>query len=81
MNEKFSVDDFISPLENLEHVLEMLEGFYSDGRFEDMDDALELIESYKRAVSVLKGVQEWSLVCDIGNRLIEINKLLKEVAE
>lgn len=24
---------------------------------------------------------EWSLVCDIGNRLIEINKLLKEVAE
>ena len=81
MNEKFSVDDFISPLENLEHVLEMLEGFYSDGRFEDMDDALELIESYKRAVSILKGVQEWSLVCDIGNRLIEINKLLKEVEE
>ena len=58
MKEKFSVDDFVSPLENLEHVLEMLGGFYSDGRFEDMDDALELIESYKRAVSILKEVQE-----------------------
>ena len=58
MKEKFSVDDFVSPLENLEHVLEMLEGFYSDGRFEDMDDALELIESYKRAVRILKEVAE-----------------------
>ena len=58
MNEKFSVDDFTNPLENLEHVLEMLEGFYSDGRFEDVDDALELIESYKRAVSILKEVTE-----------------------
>ena len=57
MNEKFSVDDFISPLENLEHVLEMLEGFYSDGRFEDMDDALELIESYKRAVDLVRTIQ------------------------
>ena len=58
MNEKFSVDDFISPLENLERVLEMLEEFHLDERFEDMDDALELIESYKRAVSILKEVQE-----------------------
>ena len=58
MKEKFSVGDFVSPLENLEHVLEMLEGFYSDERFEDMDDALELIESYKRAVSILKEVTE-----------------------
>ena len=81
MNEKFTIDDFTNPLENLEHVLEMLEGFYSDERFEDMDDALELIESYKKAVSILKEVEEWSLVCDIGNRLIEINKLLKEVSE
>ena len=55
---KFTIDDFTNPLENLEHVLEMLEGFYSDGRFEDMDDALELIESYKRAVSILKEVTE-----------------------
>ena len=58
MNEKFTIDDFTNPLENLEHVLEMLEGFYSDERFEDMDDALELIESYKRAVSILKEVEE-----------------------
>ena len=58
MNEKFTVDDFTNPLENLEHVLEMLEGFYSDERFEDMDDAFELIESYKKAVSILKEVQE-----------------------
>ena len=58
MNEKFSVDDFISPLENLERVLEMLEEFHLDERFEDMDDALELIESYKRAVSILKEVTE-----------------------
>lgn len=58
MNEKFTVDDFTNPLENLEQVLEMLGGFYSDGRFEDMDDALELIESYKRAVDILKEVTE-----------------------
>ena len=58
MKEKFSVDDFTNPLENLEQVLEMLGGFYSDGRFEDMDDALELIESYNRAVSILKEVAE-----------------------
>ena len=58
MKEKFSVDDFTNPLENLEYVLEMLGGFYSDERFEDMDDALELIESYKRAVSILKEVSE-----------------------
>ena len=58
MKEKFSVDDFTNPLENLERVLEMLEEFHLDERFEDMDDALELIESYKRAVSILKEVQE-----------------------
>lgn len=58
MNEKFSVDDFVSPLENLEQVLKMLEGFHLDERFEDMDDALELIESYKKAVSILKEVAE-----------------------
>lgn len=58
MNEKFSVDDFISPLENLERVLEMLEEFHLDERFEDMDDALELIESYKKAVSTLKEEQK-----------------------
>ena len=58
MNEKFTIDDFTNPLENLEHVLEMLEEFHLDERFEDMDDALELIESYKRAVSVLKEVTE-----------------------
>ena len=58
MNEKFTVDDFTNPLESLEQVLEMLGGFYSDGRFEDMGDALELIESYKRAVSILKEVAE-----------------------
>ena len=58
MKEKFSVDDFTNPLENLEQVLEMLGGFYSDGRFDDMDDALELIESYNRAVSILKEVAE-----------------------
>lgn len=58
MNEKFSVDDFISPLENLERVLKMLEEFHLDERFEDMDDALELIESYKKAVSILKEEQK-----------------------
>lgn len=58
MNEKFSVDDFISPLENLEQVLKMLEEFHLDERFEDMDDALELIARYKKAVSILKEVAE-----------------------
>ena len=58
MKEKFSVDDFMNPLESLEQVLEMLEEFHSDERFEDMDDAFELIESYKKAVSKLKEVAE-----------------------
>lgn len=58
MKEKFSVDDFMTPLESLDQVLRMLEEFHSDERFEDMDDALELIESYKQAVSILKGVVE-----------------------
>ena len=58
MKEKFSVGDFVSPLESLEQVLIMLEEFHLDERFEDMDDALELIESYKKAVSTLKEVSE-----------------------
>ena len=58
MKEKFSVDDFVSPLESLEQVLIMLEEFHLDERFEDMDDAFELIESYKKAVSILKEVVE-----------------------
>lgn len=56
MNEKFTVNDFVSPLESIEQVLEMLEDFYLDERFEDMEDAFELIENYKRAVSILKEV-------------------------
>ena len=58
MKEKFSVGDFVSPLESLEQVLIMLEEFHLDERFEDMDDAFELIESYKKAVSTLKEVSE-----------------------
>ena len=58
MKEKFSVDDFLSPLESLKQVLIMLEEFHLDKRFEDMDDAFELIESYKKAVSILKEVAE-----------------------
>ena len=58
MKEKFSVDDFMTPLESLEQVLRMLEEFHLDERFEDMDDALELIESYKKAVGILKVVAE-----------------------
>ena len=58
MKEKFSVDDFMTPLDSLEQVLRMLEEFHLDERFEDMDDAFELIESYKKAVSILKEVAE-----------------------
>ena len=58
MKEKFSVDDFLSPLESLKQVLIMLEEFHLDKRFEDMDDAFELIESYKKAVNKLKEVAE-----------------------
>ena len=58
MNEKISVDYFVSPLESLEQVLRMLEEFHLDERFEDMDDAFELIESYKKAASILKEVAE-----------------------
>lgn len=58
MKEKFSVDDFMTPLESLEQVLTMLEEFHLDERFDDMDDAFELIESYKKAVSILKEVAE-----------------------
>ena len=62
MDEKFTIDDFISSLENFERVLEMLEEFYLDEGSEDMEDALELIEGYKKAVSVFKGVEEWRSV-------------------
>lgn len=62
MDEKFTVDDFLSSLENFEKVLEMLEESYLNEGFEDMGDALELIEGYKKAVSVFKGVEEWRSV-------------------
>ena len=58
MNEKITVDYFVSPLESLEQVLRMLEEFHLDERFEDMDEAFELIGSYKKAVIILKGVTE-----------------------
>lgn len=58
MKEKFSVDDFMTPLESLEQVLTMLEELHVYERFEDIDDAFELIESYKKAVSILKEVAE-----------------------
>ena len=58
MKEKFSVDDFMNPLESLEQVLGMLEEFHSDERFEVMDDAFELVGSYKKAVDKLKEVEE-----------------------
>ena len=57
MNEKFSVNDFLNPLESLERTLEILEDFYLDERFEEMSDAFELIEKYKRAMSILKEVE------------------------
>lgn len=62
MDKKFTIDDFISSLENFERVLEKLEEFYLDEGSEDMEDALELIEGYKKAVSVFKGVEEWRSV-------------------
>lgn len=62
MDEKFTIDDFISSLESFERVLEKLEEFYLDEGSEDMEDALELIESYKKAVGVFKGVEEWRSV-------------------
>ena len=58
MKEKFSDDEFVSLLESLEQVLEMLEEFHLDGRFEYMDYEFKPIESYKKAVSILKGVSE-----------------------
>ena len=48
MKEKFSVDYFMTPLESLEQVLTTLEELHLYERFEDMDDAFELIESYKK---------------------------------
>lgn len=62
MDKKFTIDDFISSLENFERVLEKLEEFYLDEGSEDMEDALELIEGYKKAVNVFKGVEEWRSV-------------------
>lgn len=59
MNEKITVNDFLSPLGSLEQTLDILEEFYLDERFENMDDAFELIENYKRAVRILKEVKKW----------------------
>ena len=54
MKDKFEIGDFLSPLENIEETLEMLNSFYQDERFIDMEDAKKLIESYEEAVKVLK---------------------------
>ena len=70
MKEKFSVDDFMTPLESLKQVLKTLEEFHSDKRFEDMDDAFELIERYKKAVSK---VEELDTVGVVKEGLEEMN--------
>ena len=56
MNEKITVNDFVSPLESLEQTLEILEEFYLHERFEDMDDAFELIGNYTRVISEMRQI-------------------------
>ncbi|WP_373742920.1 hypothetical protein [Jeotgalibaca porci] len=60
MNSEFDVSHFLSPLENAEQVLEMLNDFYKEERFSNIEDAKKLIESYEEAIRTLKEVADTS---------------------
>ena len=55
MPELINTEDLLLPLESLEYNLDLLESFYNENRFEDMDNAKSLIEKYEKAIEILQG--------------------------
>ena len=56
MPELISTEDLQLPIEALEDNLDFFKSFYNENRFEDMDNAKDLIEKYEKAIEILRGL-------------------------
>ena len=54
MQEYFTTEGFMKPIESLKADLEFIQTFYDVDRIKDRDNAELLIESYKRAIELLR---------------------------
>ena len=54
MPEFLTTEDFTIPIESLKADLEFIQTFYDEDRIKDRDNAELLIESYKRAIELLR---------------------------
>ena len=54
MPEFLTTEDFTTPIESLKADLEFIQTFYDVDRIKDRDNAELLIESYKRAIELLR---------------------------
>ena len=54
MPEFLTTEDFTIPIESLKADLEFIQTFYDVDRIKDRDNAELLIESYKRAIELLR---------------------------
>ena len=54
MPEFLNTEDFTTPIESLKADLEFIQTFYDVDRIKDRDNAELLIESYKRAIELLR---------------------------
>lgn len=57
MQEHFTTEDFMEPIECLTEALDSIQHFYDTNRIEDRENAKQLINSYKTAIELLKKVQ------------------------
>ena len=58
MPEYFTTEDFTTPIECLSEALEYMQYIYDEEGFKDIENAEQLIESYKRAIDLLTKEQE-----------------------
>ena len=54
MQEYFTTEDFVKPIECLIEALDSIQGIYEENRIEDKENAELLIDSYKYAIELLK---------------------------
>ena len=54
MPEFLTTEDFTTPIESLKADLEFIQTFYDVDRIKDRDNAKQLIDSYKRAIELLR---------------------------
>ena len=50
---KVTTDDFLTPIEWIKDVLEVIQIFFKENRIEDKENAEQLIDSYKYAIELL----------------------------